>query len=141
MRRISSFFLFSLALPALLLVPGFSGPAEARPEMAAQNAGDRFEAIDTDKNGSICRKEFCTAFPQMKDAAFDAIDSDKDGAISREEWEAFFDSHGKDAAAVHPADADGAKAGEAKGGESKTGEADKKPAKAPELIMPPKGGN
>ena len=86
----------TLAL-AVALAAGFFSipPAEARPEMAGQNAEARFTAMDANKDGKLSREEFFAAQPQMKEGAFAAIDGDNDGFISLEEWLDFATGHGK----------------------------------------------
>lgn len=119
-------------LAALLLSPG---AAEARPEMAGQNAASRFAAMDADKDGKLSREEFFAAQPNMKEAAFVAIDTDKDGFISAAEWEGFATDHGKSEAQMpqgHPPQGMGKDASGAEGASSgKDGGA------APSLLMPP----
>ena len=89
----------TLAL-AVALAAGFFSvpPAEARPEMAGQNAEARFSAMDANKDGKLSREEFFAAQPQMKEGAFAAIDRDIDGFISLEEWLEFSTGHGKSGA-------------------------------------------
>ena len=85
-----------LALAVALAVGFFSAPfAEARPEMAGQNAEARFAAMDANKDGKLSREEFFAAQPQMKEGAFTAIDSDNDGFITLKEWNDFAAGHGK----------------------------------------------
>ena len=85
-----------LALAVALAVGFFSAPfAEARPEMAGQNAEARFAAMDANKDGKLSREEFFAAQPQMKEGAFAAIDSDNDGFITLKEWTDFSSGHGK----------------------------------------------
>lgn len=58
-------------------------------------ADGRFDAMDTDKNGTVSWEEFQTAIPQMRKPAFEAIDADKDGAMTSAEWLGFIDRHGE----------------------------------------------
>lgn len=82
-----------LAAAAVLLVLG-AQDAPAMPGMGGgAGGGSRFDAADTDKNGSLSPEEFKKGFPNMTDAAFSAIDADKSGGISHEEWAAFMRQH------------------------------------------------
>lgn len=82
-----------LAAAAVLLVLG-AQDAPAMPGMGGgSDGGSRFDAVDTDKNGSLSPEEFKKGFPSMTDAAFKAIDADNDGGISHEEWAAFMRRH------------------------------------------------
>lgn len=82
-----------LAAAAVLLVLG-AQDAPAMPGMGGgAGGGSRFDAVDTDKNGSLSPEEFKKGFPNMTDAAFSAIDADKSGGISHEEWAAFMRQH------------------------------------------------
>lgn len=82
-----------LAAAAVLLVLG-AQDAPAMPGMGGgAGGGSRFDAVDTDKNGSLSPEEFKKGFPNMTDAAFSAIDADKSGGISHEEWAAFMWEH------------------------------------------------
>ena len=65
-------------------MPGMGGGA---------GGGSRFDAMDTDKNGSLSQEEFKKAFPNMTDAAFKTIDADGNGGISHEEWADFMRQH------------------------------------------------
>ena len=68
--------------------------AEARPEMAGENAlAERFAAMDADKDGKVSREEFTKALPNMRDTAFDAMDEDKDGFLTLEEWQKAMAEH------------------------------------------------
>lgn len=133
MPRQSRFFRAAACAAAFCFVlsaNGFlSSEAMARPEMAGQTPGDRFTAMDADKNGAISREEFFAAQPQMKDAAFDALDADKDGAISAEEWATFTVGHGKDG---------GPGMGEGHAPGMGMPHKDDAAKEAPSLIMPPK---
>ncbi len=57
-------------------------------------AQDRFDEIDTNKDGYISWEEFQVAMPKLTKVAFDAINTSKSGKISREEWNNFQSSHG-----------------------------------------------
>lgn len=99
-----------LAAAAALLVLGVQ-EAPAMPGMGGNTGGgSRFDAADTDKNGSISPEEFTKAFPRMTDAAFSAIDTDGDGGIGRKEWDAFMRRHSMGKAG---APRDGAPSGDA----------------------------
>lgn len=83
---------------AVVIQFGVAPESFARPEYADEKGGpqvvqDRFQAMDTDKDGKVSREEFFARYSQMKDAAFDSIDSDKDGSISPEEWVKFAAGH------------------------------------------------
>lgn len=84
-----------LAALCLSLTPLFAGRGEARPEMGAGFASERFAAMDADHDGLVSREEFFAAQPNMKDSAFDAIDQNRDGNISLEEWTQFGLGHGR----------------------------------------------
>ena len=126
--------LFRAAALCLVLAASFAfSEARAMPEMAGQNAADRFTAMDADKDGKVSREEFFAAQPHMKDSAFDALDADKDGFISADEWNAFAAGHGKDG---------GHGMGKGMGDGHMPGTAmppqDAAPKEAPSLIMPKK---
>ena len=55
--------------------------------------GDKFDQMDTNKDGKVSREEFKALFPNMRDEAFVAIDQDGDGFISIDEWNAFMKDH------------------------------------------------
>ncbi|MFI3272867.1 MAG: EF-hand domain-containing protein [Pseudomonadota bacterium] len=57
-------------------------------------ADARFDAMDTDNNGTVSWEEFEAAMPQMRKPAFEAIDTDSDGAMTDAEWNAFLNRHG-----------------------------------------------
>lgn len=84
-----------MAALAVGLVFSFTAAnAEARPEMAGENAlADRFTVMDTDKDGKVSRLEFTTALPNMRDTAFDAMDENKDGFLTLEEWQKAMAEH------------------------------------------------
>lgn len=87
---------------SLSLMPLFAGRGEARPEMGADFARERFAAMDADQDGQLSREEFFAAQPNMKDSAFDAIDQNRDGGISLEEWTEFGIGHGRGGVAAMP---------------------------------------
>ncbi len=58
-------------------------------------ADARFDAMDTDKNGTVSWEEFQAAMPQMRQPAFEAIDADSDGAMTGAEWDGFLGRHGE----------------------------------------------
>lgn len=126
----------TLAL-AMALAAGFFSvtPAEARPEMAGQNAEARFTAMDANKDGKLSREEFFAAQPQMKEGAFVAIDSDNDGFITLKEWNDFAAGHGKSGGmgGMPPA-----APGHASEGSSGTVPAPGGSGQPPALIMPPR---
>ena len=59
----------------------------------AAHADEKFDAMDTNKDGSVSWEEFHAAYPQMQKAAFESIDADKSGSISHEEWDMFMMHH------------------------------------------------
>ena len=130
----------TLALAVALAVGFFSVPsAEARPEMAGQNAEARFAAMDTNKDGKLSREEFFAAQPQMKEGAFAAIDKDIDGFISLEEWLDFSTGHGKSGAmgGMSPT-GPGHPPKESSGATPAPGAAPGGSGQPPALIMPPR---
>lgn len=142
----------SLALAVALATGIFAVPsAEAKPEMAGQNAETRFSAMDGNKDGKVSREEFFAAQPNMKEGAFAAIDTDNDGILTLKEWQAFFSDHGKGGAmggmggGMPPSMPEGAAgksdaASPASGSGQTPGQAPAAngTAKAPGLIMPPR---
>ena len=130
----------TLAL-AVALAAGFFSvpPAEARPEMAGQNAEARFTAMDANKDGKLSREEFFAAQPQMKEGAFAAIDKDNDGFISLEEWLNFAAGHGKEGgmSSLPPSSAGHAPKGSS-GAAPAPGAAPGGSGQPPALIMPPR---
>ena len=89
-----------LAAAVALLVLG-AQDAPAMPGMGGgAGGGSRFDAMDTDKNGSLSQEEFKKAFPNMTDAAFKTIDADGNGGISHEEWADFMRQHAMGKAGV-----------------------------------------
>lgn len=58
-------------------------------------ADARFDAMDTNKNGTVSWEEFEAAMPQMRKPAFEAIDTDSNGAMTAGEWDAFLNHHGQ----------------------------------------------
>ncbi len=84
-------FRFSaLAASALLLMAPFAMAQEAPPPEAAADAGQQqatsWEALDTDKNGTINKQE-ATQNPHLTQI-FDAADADKDGELTQDEYRA-----------------------------------------------------
>ncbi|WP_298033474.1 calcium-binding protein [uncultured Desulfovibrio sp.] len=79
-----------LALAGLLALPGLVRAA-ADPAKAASR--DKFEEMDTNKDGKAVLTEFQAAFPNMKENAFVVIDKNDDGAIERVEWNEFLKGH------------------------------------------------
>lgn len=66
----------------------------ASPSFAADPIGDRFSAIDSDKNLRICWDEFCAVNPNISRKGFDSMDLNKDENLSIEEWRVFYENHG-----------------------------------------------
>jgi hypothetical protein len=56
-------------------------------------ADEKFEVMDTDRNGRVDWEEFRAAYPNLKQKAFDTVDTDADNGISHEEWDAFRGAH------------------------------------------------
>jgi hypothetical protein len=82
-----------LACTALLLaVPAHAAPVTCPPD---DKACARFQQMDSDKNGSVSKKEFAAAMPNVNEKAFDMINTNKDENLSLEEWKVFFEGHGK----------------------------------------------
>ncbi len=91
MARLFSF----LAAAALCCV--LAGAAQAMPGAGAGNAMEAakatFSRADANKDDSLSKDEFMSAFAGMKPEAFTAIDTDRDGTISRQEWQNFSINH------------------------------------------------
>ncbi|MDY3810659.1 EF-hand domain-containing protein [Desulfovibrio porci] len=79
-----------LALAGLLALPTLTRAADD-PAKAAPR--DKFEEMDTNKDGKVVLEEFQAAFPNMKESAFVVIDKNGDGAIERVEWDEFLKGH------------------------------------------------
>lgn len=81
--------MFRICLMTLAFTLTLPFPLQAMP-----NSADRYDAMDTDKDGRVTWGEFEKAIPSMKKEAFDTIDANKDGALSRVEWDGFRQTHG-----------------------------------------------
>lgn len=77
----------------LLLLAAFLG---AQPTFAASSpAAERFDQLDTNKDGKLVLEEFRAAFPSLTEQAFVVIDKNGDGAVERAEWVEFTEGHGR----------------------------------------------
>lgn len=127
-------------LLCLLVVLVCASQSEARPEMAAGLAQERFTAMDADKDRHISRKEFFAAQPDMKDSAFEAIDTDRDGLISVEEWAQFTAGHGRGTQVSMPPHGGNATAHGDEAARPAPAQEDQAAPRVPALIPPaPKG--
>lgn len=79
-----------LALAGLLALPTLTRAAD---DLAKAAPRDKFEEMDTNKDGKVVLEEFQAAFPNMKESAFVVIDKNGDGAIERVEWDEFLKGH------------------------------------------------
>ena len=130
----------TLALAVALATGLFAvPPAQARPEMAGQNAEARFDAMDANKDGKVSREEFFAAQPNMKEGAFAAIDADGDGALTLKEWKDFSAGHGKEGGMGAMGAMPPSAPGDAAAPDAGKGDAPGQPQGAPTLIMPPPG--
>ena len=133
----------TLALAVALATGLFVAPsAQARPEMAGQNAEARFDAMDANKDGKVSREEFFAAQPNMKEGAFAAIDADGDGELTLKEWKDFTAGHGKEGGMGAMGGMPPSAPGDAAAPGAAAPDADKnaapgQPKGAPALIMPP----
>lgn len=73
-----------VAATAAVAAPQQAASQAASPEQCQQRAGQMFDIVDANKDGSISRAE-AAARPRLAER-FDRLDANKDGRISREEW-------------------------------------------------------
>lgn len=60
-----------------------------------QHMQNRFDQMDTDKDGKVVLEEFRAAYPNMNEQAFGVIDVNGNKAIERAEWFDFMEGHAK----------------------------------------------
>ncbi|GBC62718.1 hypothetical protein DENIS_3695 [Desulfonema ishimotonii] len=58
--------------------------------------GVHWKDLDTSSDDTLSWEEFSARFPGKDRGVFDAIDTDKSGSVSREEWHSFKSAHGYD---------------------------------------------
>ena len=83
--------LLHIALAAVLCL----WAASAQANHAATDAPkvDKFELMDTNKDGKVSYEEFKAYFPNMREEAFAVIDKNGDKVIDRAEWDEFVSNH------------------------------------------------
>ena len=83
--------LLHIALAAVLCL--WAASAQANPAATDAPKVDKFELMDTNKDGKLSYEEFKAYFPNMREEAFAVIDKDGDKAINRAEWDEFVSNH------------------------------------------------
>ncbi|MGV6994952.1 EF-hand domain-containing protein [Desulfovibrio sp. QI0430] len=83
--------LLHIALAAVLCL--WAASAQANPAATDAPKVDKFELMDTNKDGKVSYEEFKAYFPNMREEAFAVIDKDGDKAINRAEWDEFVSNH------------------------------------------------
>ena len=83
--------LLHIALAAVLCL--WAASAQANPAATDAPKVDKFELMDTNKDGKVSYEEFKAYFPNMREEAFAVIDKDGDKAINRLEWDEFVSNH------------------------------------------------
>jgi len=83
--------LLNIAFAAVLCL--WAASAQANPAAAEGGKVDKFEMMDTDKDGKVTYEEFRTCFPNIREEAFTVIDKNGDKAIDRVEWDEFVANH------------------------------------------------
>ena len=78
-------------IAALFLVPALSFAADNTTAPKGER-GSHFKKADADGNGTLSRAEVEKAMPRMAEK-FDQIDTDKDGQLSRDEMKAWKKTH------------------------------------------------
>lgn len=82
--------LLHIALAAVLCL--WAASAQANPAAEGGNV-DKFDQMDTNKDGKVTLEEFKAYFPNMREEAFAAIDKNGDKVIDRAEWDEFVANH------------------------------------------------
>ena len=80
-----------IALAAVLCL--WAASAQANPAATDAPKVDKFELMDTNKDGKVSYEEFKAYFPNMREEAFAVIDKNGDKAINRAEWDEFVSNH------------------------------------------------
>ena len=83
--------LLHIALAAVLCL--WAASAQANPTATDAPKVDKFELMDTNKDGKVSYEEFKAYFPNMREEAFAVIDKNGDKAIDRAEWDEFVSNH------------------------------------------------
>ncbi len=83
--------LLHIALAAVLCL--WAASAQANPAATDAPKVDKFELMDTNKDGKVSYEEFKAYFPNMREEAFAVIDKNGDKAIDRAEWDEFVSNH------------------------------------------------
>lgn len=85
----------ALAVAGVLLLGGVACNAQHQTPPHPSHINDRFDAMDTDKDGKVVLEEFRVAFPNMNEKAFGVIDINGDNGIDRAEWFEFTEGHAR----------------------------------------------
>ena len=80
-----------IALAAVLCL--WAASAQANPAATDAPKVDKFELMDTNKDGKVSYEEFKAYFPNMREEAFAVIDKNGDKVIDRAEWDEFVSNH------------------------------------------------
>ena len=83
--------LLHIALAAVLCL--WATSAQANPPATDAPKVDKFELMDSNKDGKVSYEEFKAYFPNMREEAFAVIDKNGDKAINRAEWDEFVSNH------------------------------------------------
>ena len=83
--------LLHIALAAVLCL--WAASAQANPAATDAPKVDKFELMDTNKDGKVSYEEFKAYFPNMREEAFAVIDKNGDKVINRAEWDEFVSNH------------------------------------------------
>lgn len=83
--------LLHIALAAVLCL--WAASAQANPAATDAPKVDKFELMDTNKDGKVSYEEFKAYFPNMREEAFAVIDKNGDKVIDRAEWDEFVSNH------------------------------------------------
>ena len=83
--------LLHIALAAVLCL--WAASAQANPAATDAPKVDKFELMDTNKDGLVSYEEFKAYFPNMREEAFAVIDKNGDKVIDRAEWDEFVSNH------------------------------------------------
>ena len=83
--------LLHIALAVVLCL--WAASAQANPAATDAPKVDKFELMDTNKDGKVSYEEFKAYFPNMREEAFAVIDKNGDKVINRAEWDEFVSNH------------------------------------------------